>query len=57
MVKIMPYRTLSNVIDGVVITFNDITVSKNLEAELRQSQTKIVKIPKAKKANGQPPSP
>lgn len=34
-VKIMPYRTLENVIDGVVITFNDISRAKNLEAELR----------------------
>ncbi len=34
-VKIMPYRTMENVIDGVVITFNDIGVAKNLEAELR----------------------
>jgi len=36
MVKIMPYRTLSDMIDGVVITFHDITKSKNLEAELRK---------------------
>lgn len=34
-VKIMPYRTLENVIDGVVITFNDISRAKRLEAELR----------------------
>ena len=34
-VKIMPYRTLANVIDGVVITFNDISPAKRLEAELR----------------------
>lgn len=34
-VKIMPYRTLENVIDGVVITFNDISRAKLLEAELR----------------------
>jgi two-component system CheB/CheR fusion protein len=34
-VKIMPYRTLENVIDGVVITLNDIGRAKNLEAELR----------------------
>jgi chemotaxis methyl-accepting protein methylase len=36
-VKIMPYRTLENVIDGVVITFNDISRAKRLEAELRES--------------------
>jgi two-component system CheB/CheR fusion protein len=34
-VRIMPYRTLDNRIDGVVITFADITVSKELEARLR----------------------
>jgi two-component system CheB/CheR fusion protein len=34
-VKIMPYRTLENVIDGVVITFNDIGRAKRLEAQLR----------------------
>ena len=31
----MPYRTQDNVIDGVVITFIDITEIKKLEAELR----------------------
>jgi chemotaxis methyl-accepting protein methylase/PAS domain-containing protein len=35
-VRIMPYRTLDNRIDGVVITFTDITVAKDLEAKLRQ---------------------
>jgi chemotaxis methyl-accepting protein methylase len=40
MVKIMPYRTLENVIDGVVMTLNDISVAKSLEAELRRTQTK-----------------
>jgi two-component system CheB/CheR fusion protein len=34
-VKIMPYRTLENVIDGVVMTFNDISRAKILEKELR----------------------
>jgi len=34
-VRIMPYRTQKNVIDGVVITFTDITEIKHLEAELR----------------------
>ena len=34
-VRIMPYRTLDDRIDGVVITFADITVSKTLEAKLR----------------------
>ena len=34
-VKIMPYRTLKNVIDGVVITCNDISRAKRLEAQLK----------------------
>lgn len=34
-VRIMPYRTTDNVIEGVVITFIDISVAKRLEAELR----------------------
>jgi two-component system CheB/CheR fusion protein len=34
-VRIMPYRTVSNVIQGVVITFLDITAAKELESRLR----------------------
>ena len=34
-VRIMPYRTLENVIDGVVLTFSDITALKAVEAEAR----------------------
>jgi len=37
-VRIMPYRRLDNVIDGVVITFVDITASKELESNLRGAQ-------------------
>ena len=37
LVRIMPYRRLNNLIDGVVITLFDITATKNLEAALRQS--------------------
>ena len=36
-VRIMPYRTQDNRIDGVVITFANITVSKTLEARLRKN--------------------
>ncbi len=36
-VRIMPYRTQDNRIDGVVITFADITGIKTLEAQLRQA--------------------
>jgi two-component system CheB/CheR fusion protein len=35
-VRIMPYRRLDNVIDGVVITLIDITATKNLESALRE---------------------
>lgn len=34
--RIMPYRTQNNVIDGVVMTFMDITEIKQLDAQLRQ---------------------
>jgi hypothetical protein len=44
-VKIMPYRTMDNVIDGVVITFNDISPAKRLEAELRTMVGKAVPGP------------
>jgi chemotaxis protein methyltransferase CheR/two-component system CheB/CheR fusion protein len=37
-VRIMPYRTQGNVINGVVITFIDITEHKTLEAELRRAK-------------------
>ena len=40
-VRIMPYRTLENRIDGVVITFADVTVSKTLEMELRKTQAEL----------------
>lgn len=38
-VRIMPYRRLDNVIDGVVITLVDITDTKKLESALRQQST------------------
>lgn len=37
-VRIMPYRTLENVIDGVVITFIDISEATRLEIELRAAR-------------------
>jgi PAS domain-containing protein len=37
-VRIMPYRRLDNVIDGIVITFVDITATKELESNLRRTQ-------------------
>ncbi|MHB9037529.1 MAG: chemotaxis protein CheB [Armatimonadota bacterium] len=37
--RIMPYRTIDNVIDGVVITFSDITQLKRLEERLLKSES------------------
>jgi two-component system CheB/CheR fusion protein len=36
-VRIMPYRTLENVIEGIIITFAEITEQKRLQAELTDS--------------------
>jgi two-component system CheB/CheR fusion protein len=41
--RILPYRTLENKVDGVAISFVDITVSKTLEAELRKAQADLEK--------------
>ena len=41
--RIMPYRTLDDKIDGVVITFADINKFKTLEMELRQAHQEIEK--------------
>lgn len=38
LVRIMPYRTLDNRIDGLVITFTDISESKRLELTLRDKE-------------------
>ncbi len=37
-VRIMPYRTVANVVQGAVITFVDITTAKALESRLRQEK-------------------
>jgi two-component system, chemotaxis family, CheB/CheR fusion protein len=37
-VRIMPYRTVANVIQGAVITFVDITAAKDLEGRLRKAE-------------------
>lgn len=40
-VRIMPYRTVDDRIDGLVITFNDITEFKKLETELKISEERF----------------
>ncbi len=41
LVRIMPYRTAADVIDGVVITFAEITAAKALETELRNEIARL----------------
>lgn len=36
-VRIMPYRTIDDRIDGLVMTFSDITIAKKLELELKEA--------------------
>lgn len=43
-VRIMPYRTQDDRIDGVVITFTDISVAKTLEAQLREKHAALEKV-------------
>lgn len=44
--RILPYRTLDNRIDGVVITFTDITSSKKLEGVLRENELEMKSLVK-----------
>jgi two-component system CheB/CheR fusion protein len=48
-VRIMPYRTMEEVIAGVVITFAEITAAKKLEAELREENAKLKSLLVAKR--------
>lgn len=50
-VRIMPYRTMEDVIGGVVITFSDITATKTLEAELRQENAELKKLLQERSVN------
>ena len=45
-VRIMPYRTVDDRIDGLVITFIDITFAKTLELELKEAKEELQKIRK-----------
>jgi two-component system CheB/CheR fusion protein len=47
-VRIMPYRTMDDVIAGVVITFSNITAFKQLEADLREEIARLKGPHKAK---------
>jgi len=43
-VRIMPYRTIDDHIDGLVITFTDITMAKLLEKELNEANKTLAKL-------------
>jgi two-component system CheB/CheR fusion protein len=45
-VRIMPYRTVDDRIDGLVITFTDITIAKRLEIELKKANAALRGIKK-----------
>ena len=51
-VRIMPYRTSDNRIDGVVITFSDVTVAHGLEEALGQAQADNARL--RSERNGRP---
>lgn len=42
--RIMPYRTLDNRIDGLVITLSDISASKRLEEQLREKEHEALSV-------------
>lgn len=46
-VRIMPYRTQENRIDGLVITFADVTERKQLEVELAATQARLAALEEA----------
>ena len=54
-VRTMPYRTLDDRIDGVVITFVDITQAKKLEAQLREQHAVLEKYVAGRSTNTKKP--
>ena len=50
-IRIMPYRTLDDRIDGLVLTFTDITKSKKLELELKNAYDELQTINTTKEIN------
>jgi two-component system CheB/CheR fusion protein len=44
LLRIMPYRTTENVIDGGVLTFTNISAVKHLEASLRTSEGRLQRL-------------
>jgi len=46
-IRIMPYRTVNDRIDGLVVTFFDITVAKKLEIKLKEVNESLKKAKKS----------
>jgi two-component system CheB/CheR fusion protein len=46
-VRIMPYRTIDDRIDGLVMTFTDVTVAKKLEIELKKANEALQRSKKS----------
>jgi two-component system, chemotaxis family, CheB/CheR fusion protein len=44
LMRILPYRTIENAIDGVVITFLDITERKNFEKKIEQKSELLISV-------------
>ncbi len=44
LMRILPYRTLENAIDGVVITFFDITERKKFEKQIQQKSNLLISV-------------
>ncbi len=44
LLRIRPYRTLENVIEGAVVTFTDITETKNIQAALQESMRRLATV-------------
>ncbi|MDF2459269.1 MAG: methyltransferase/methylesterase, CheR/CheB with sensor [Nitrospira sp.] len=44
LLRIMPYRTTENIIDGGVLTFTNISAVKKLEASLRTSESRLQQL-------------
>jgi two-component system, chemotaxis family, CheB/CheR fusion protein len=44
LLRIMPYRTMDNMIDGAVLTFTNIGTVRKLEASLRESEQRLQRL-------------
>ncbi len=52
LMRILPYRTTENVVDGLVVTFVDITGLKTLQDDERRRQSRLANSPNAEIASG-----